>query len=36
MQPAGHIGRGDDGEHGLIVTAAIGAKPFAKIGIEID
>src|SRR6202023_3349850 len=36
MQPARHIGGGDDGEHGVVVAAAIAAEALAKIGIEID
>jgi hypothetical protein len=36
VKAAGDVRRGDDGQHGLVVAALVGAETFTEIGIEID
>ncbi len=36
MEPAGHVGAGDQGEHGVVVAELPGPEALAQVGVEVD
>jgi len=36
VEAAGHVGAGDDAEHGVVVTESPDTEALAQVGIEVD
>ena len=36
MEPARHVGAGDDGEQGIVVTEGLPAETFADVVVQVD